>query len=209
MAELPEMPPGAVALSDLMPHGRARRVGLLNGVRWLLVLAYGITLLVLLPHQIAKYKGSVFGLTVNIFFSLACSGIILFGMASVLKGSVRRLKDGVRSWLEGTTLVVSGVGAGRCDLASAEVSIGRQSSDAATVSPVHQRVPILVLGPDAEGRQLRYLLGEPLTGGLRPPSDLLTLAQVLRKSPIQSARTAAQQLSELAGHRSQPGHQTG
>ena len=201
MASPPQPPPGAVVLSDLMPQRQAARLGISTGVRWAIVLAYGALLLIMLPRQISRYHGSAFGLAVGIFFSLACSLTIVIGMLLVVPSNAKRLARGVHSWLEGSTLVVYGAGEGRCDLAVSEARIVRQQSDAATITAAHPSAPVLVVGPDGAGRSLRYLLGEPLVGSQRPPSDLLALAAVLEHASTESGRAVARELRNLASTR--------
>jgi hypothetical protein len=194
----PKPPPGAVTLSDLMPRHVARRIGTRAIVRWVIVAAYAVLLVVLLPSEIRHYHGSAWGLAGNIAASVLCSGIIVAGILTVVRRDVQRLAAGVHSWLEGSELVVSGAEAGRVDLASAEVALRWDRSNEPTVTPTGTGAPLLVAGPDRQGRRLRYHLGEPLTGILRPSADLLALAAVLDRADTTSGPRVAGRLRSLA-----------
>jgi hypothetical protein len=194
-----------VPLSDLMPRQVARRIGARAIVRWVIVAAYGVLVVVLLPTEVAHYHGPGWGLALNITAALLCSGTIVIGMLTVVRRDVKRLAVGVRSWLAGSELVATGAEAGRCDLATAEVALRWDRPSEPTVTPTSAGAPLLVAGPDHHGRILRYHLGEPLSGTLRPPADLLALADVLSRATTRTGPRVASELRSLAiGERHTP-----
>ncbi|GIL29407.1 hypothetical protein [Actinocatenispora comari] len=201
MSQPAQPPPGAVQLTDLTsPRGR-RRLATGRAVRYLLILGYAVVVAAYLPVEIrhaVRNHWSVGAILLNTVFALACVTVILVGALKVMRPTMSRLVLGVHSWIEGTELVAEGGVRGRVDLASCEARLGTATGDGATVTPSRVSAPVLLLGPDREGRHLAYPLGEPTIGSLRPAGDLDTLARYLAAGATESARRTATELARLA-----------
>lgn len=188
-------------LTDLTsPRGR-RRLATGRAIRYALILGYAVVLAAYLPIEIrdaVRKHWSAGAILLNTVLALACITVILVGALQVMRPTMARLVVGVYSWIEGTELVAEGAVHGRVDLATCEARLSVASGDGATVVPARVSAPVLMLGPDRQGRQLAYPLGEPTIGSLRPASDLTILAQRLAGATTESARRTAVELAQLA-----------